>query len=177
MTLQGVDAEIGWRASEALFLYASTSYNSSEVNADIPLGLTSRLPTSGKTLVETPDWTAALRGVYTVNDMVRVGMQGKYVGERFSTDVNDEKTKSYMTVDADIQVALDSLGLGNMTLQLNAMNLLDEEYVGNISSTTNALAITDIDPVTPGNQGRSGSTVRYSVGAPQTFQVQLKTKF
>ena len=177
VTLQGIDAEIGWRASEALFLYASTSYNSSEVNSDIPLGLTSRLPTSGKSLVETPDWTAALRGVYTVNDMVRVGMQGKYVGERFSTDVNDEKTKSYMTVDADIQVELGSLGLGDMTLQLNAMNLLDEEYVGNISSTTNALAITDIDPVTPGNQGRSGSTVRYSVGAPQTFQVQLKTKF
>ena len=177
VTLQGFDAEIGWKANEALFFYASTSYNSSEVEADIPLGLTARLPTAGKTLVETPDWTAALRGVYTVNDMVRIGLQGKYVGERFSTDVNDEIAKAYMTVDADMQFELDALGLGNMTLQLNAMNLLDEEYVGNISTTTNALAITDVDPVTAGNQGRSANTVRYSVGAPQAFQIQLKTKF
>jgi iron complex outermembrane receptor protein len=64
-----------------------------------------------------------------------------------------------------------------MLLQLNATNLFDEQYLGNISSQTNALTITDVDPVTAGNQSRSGSAPTYSVGAPQTFQVQLKTKF
>jgi iron complex outermembrane receptor protein len=64
-----------------------------------------------------------------------------------------------------------------MMLQLNATNLFDEQYVGNISSQTNAVAILDVDPVTPGNQSRSASTPTYSVGAPQAFQIQLKTKF
>jgi iron complex outermembrane receptor protein len=177
VTLQGFDAEIGWRVTEEFFLYASTSYNDSEVGSDVPLGATSRLPTAGKKLVETPDWTAALRGTYDVTPDLRVGLQGKYVGERYSTDVNDQSVDSYVTVDADMQLDLAAFGLSNMLLQLNATNLFDEQYLGNISSQTNALTITDVDPVTAGNQSRSGSSPTYSVGAPQAFQVQLKTKF
>ncbi|MFN9779893.1 MAG: TonB-dependent receptor [Alphaproteobacteria bacterium] len=177
VVLQGIDVEIGWRATEALFLYSSFSYNSSELQDDIRLGSTSFLPTKGKTLVETPDWTAAIRGTYDINQHVRAGLQGKYVGERFSTDVNDQIADSYVTVDADLQVDLALFGLDNMLLQLNGTNLLDEEYVGSISSQTNALTILDVDPTTPGNQSRSGSTPTYSVGAPQAFQIQLKTKF
>ena len=177
VTLQGFDAEIGWRVTEEFFLYASTSYNDSEVGSDVPLGATSRLPTAGKKLVETPEWTAALRGTYDVTPDVRVGLQGKYVGERFSTDVNDQVVDSFVTVDADMQIDLAAFGLSNMLLQLNATNLFDEQYLGNISSQTNALTITDVDPVTAGNQSRSGSAPTYSVGAPQTFQVQLKTRF
>lgn len=175
--LQGIDAEMGWQASDSMFVYASVSYNSSELQDDIRIGATSFLPTKGKKLVETPDWTASMRGVYDVNENVRLGVQGKYVGERQSTDVNDQQTKAYMTVDADLQVDLAPIGLGNMLLQLNAMNLLGEEYLGNISTQTNALTILDVDPVTPGNQSRSGSAPTYGVGAPQVFQVQLKTKF
>jgi iron complex outermembrane receptor protein len=76
-----------------------------------------------------------------------------------------------------MQIDLAAFGLSNMLLQLNATNLFDEQYLGNISSQTNALTITDVDPVTAGNQSRSGSRPTYSVGAPQAFQVQLKTKF
>jgi outer membrane receptor protein involved in Fe transport len=99
------------------------------------------------------------------------------VGERWSTDVNDEKAKAYLTVDADLQVELDAIGLGDMMLQLNATNLLDEEYLGNIGTQTNAVAITDTDPVLAGNQTRTAQTVRYQIGSPQTLQIQLKTKF
>lgn len=177
VVLQGVDVEIGWRASEALFLYSSVSYNSSELQDDIRIGATQFLPTKGKALVETPSWTASARGTYDINQFVRVGLQGKYVGERYSTDVNDQLAKSFMTFDADIQVDLASLGIGNMMLQINGTNILDKEYLGNISSQTNALTILDVDPTTPGNQSRSGSAPTYSVGAPQAFQIQLKTKF
>jgi len=182
VTLQGIDAEIGYKATDTLFFYASVSHNQSEVNDNIPfsstaLSLNGFLPTKGKELVETPNWTAALRGTYDVNQYVRVGVQGKYVGERWSTDVNDEKAKAYLTVDADLQVELDAIGLGDMMLQLNATNLLDEEYLGNIGTQTNAVAITDTDPVLAGNQTRTAQTVRYQIGSPQTLQIQLKTKF
>jgi iron complex outermembrane receptor protein len=177
VTLKGMDAEIGWKATDTLLVYASTSYNESRVNENIPLGLTSFLPTKGKELVETPDWTGALRGVYDVNQYVRVGLQGKYTGARWSTDVNDEKAKAFVTFDADVQVDLQPIGLGDVMLQLNAINMLDEDYLGSISTSTNGLAIVDIDPITAGNQGRSAQTVRYQIGSPQTFQIQLKSKF
>lgn len=177
VTLKGMDAEIGWKATDTLLVYASTSYNESRVNDNVPLSATGFLPTKGKELVETPDWTASLRGVYDVNQFVRVGLQGKYTGARWSSDVNDEKAKAFVTFDADMQVDLQPIGLGDFMLQLNAINLLDEEYLGSISTSTNALAITDIDPVTAGNQGRGAQTVRYQIGSPQTFQIQLKTKF
>jgi iron complex outermembrane receptor protein len=172
-----MDAEIGWKATDTLLVYASTSYNESRVNENIPLGLTSFLPTKGKELVETPDWTGSLRGVYDVNQFVRVGLQGKYTGARWSTDVNDEKAKAFVTFDADVQVDLQPVGLGDVVLQLNAINMLDEDYLGSISTSTNGLAIVDIDPITAGNQGRSAQTVRYQIGSPQTFQIQLKSKF
>jgi iron complex outermembrane receptor protein len=62
-------------------------------------------------------------------------------------------------------------------LQLNVINLFDEEYLGGISSQTNALTITDVDPVTPGNQSRSGSQPTYALGAPRTTMVTLRTRF
>ena len=81
-----------------------------------------------------------------------------------------------MTFDADVQVDLEPIGLGDVMLQLNAINLLDEEYLGSISTSTNALAIADID-TGPGVVARGAQTVRYQIGAPQTFQIQLKSKF
>ena len=112
-----------------------------------------------------------------MNKNLVIGLQGKYVGERWATDVNDEKAKAYMTFDADLQLDLTDLGLKDMILQLNAINLLDKDYLGTISTVTNAVTILDVDPVTAGNQTQSAGTVRYGVGAPQTFQIQLKTKF
>jgi iron complex outermembrane receptor protein len=175
VTLQGIDAEIGWKATDTFFVYASTSYNKSEVNDDIPLSATTFLPTKGKEIVETPEWTASLRGVYEVDEFVRLGMQGKYVGDRWSTDVNDEIAEAYITVDADLQVDLDIIGLGDMLLQMNATNLLDEDYLGNIGTQQNAQLV-DIDPGV-GVNNKAAQTVRYQVGSPQTFQIQLKTKF
>lgn len=178
VVLQGIDAEVGWQASPSLVVYASASFVSSEVQDNIPARTaTGFLPTKGKELVETPNVTFSGRAAYALNKNLTIGLQGKYVGERWATDVNDEKTKAFMTFDADLQLDLTDLGLKNMLLQLNAINLLDKDYLGTISTTTNAQTILDVDAVTAGNQTQNGSTVRYGVGAPQTFQIQLKTRF
>ena len=90
---------------EDLGLYASASYNHSEVKANIPLnigGTTHFLPTAGKRLVETPDWTYSARAQYQIAGF-QFGLQGKYTGRRFTTDINDDTTPSYTTVDANVR--------------------------------------------------------------------------
>lgn len=175
--LQGVDAQIGFEPVDGLSLYASASYTESEMQNNIPLGVTSFLPTQGRELVETPDWTYAARAEWDVNDYFSIGLQAKYVGDRFSTDVNDQVSPSYTVADLDARLELGFLGLENSMIQLNIVNLFDEEYLGGISSRENALTILDIDPVTPGNQSRSGSQPTYALGAPRTAMVTLRTEF
>jgi iron complex outermembrane receptor protein len=178
--LQGIDAEIGWRATSDLTFYASASYIESELKDDLEIGRTlggvvTLLPTAGKALVETPEWTFAGRAQYLIENFT-FGLQGKHVGDRFSTDVNDQVSPAYTVFDIDISVDLSDYGLGDTLLQFNGTNIFDEEFLGNISSTNNALLIPDVEPG-PGVTARAGLAPTYSIGAPQTFQVQIRSKF
>jgi iron complex outermembrane receptor protein len=175
--LFGVDAQFGIRPTDWLSLYASASYIESELQDDVPLGLTSRLPTAGAALVETPEWTFALRGEWQVTDSFSLGLQGKFVDDRFSTDVNDQVAPAYTVFDLDARLDLDFLGIENSFIQFNVVNLFDEEYLGGISSQTNALSIIDTDPVTVGNQTRAGTQPTYALGAPRTAMVTIRTEF
>jgi iron complex outermembrane recepter protein len=175
--LRGVDAQLGFEPVEGLTLYGSVSYIESELQDNIPLGATARLPTAGLALVETPEWTYAARAQWDVTDFLSFGVQGKYVADRFSTDMNDEVSPSYTVWDLDARLELDFIGVENVMLQLNIINVSDEAYLGGISSTNNALLITDIDPVTPGNQNRAGLAPTYALGAPQTTMLSLRYEF
>jgi iron complex outermembrane recepter protein len=175
--LFGVDAQFGIEPTDWLMLYASASYAESELQDDVPLGATARLPTRGRALVETPEWQFGLRGEVDVFDGFTLGLQGKFVDDRFSTDVNDQVAPSYTVFDFDARLDLGFVGLEDSFLQFNVINLFDEEYLGGISSQTNALNIADIDPVTAGNQPRAGSQPTYALGAPRTAMLTVRTRF
>ena len=118
------------------------------------------IPTKGKKLVETPKWTFAMRADINVTDDVHVGLQGKKVGDRFGTDLNDEIAPGYTVYDFDFSWAFHMKGLKKGEFQFNVINLLDEEYFGNISS------------------GTGGTSVAfYSIGAPRTAMASLKFDF
>ncbi|MFN4288074.1 MAG: TonB-dependent receptor [Brevundimonas sp.] len=174
--LRGVDAQLGWQVSPTISLYASASYNDSEVQDDLLLGTTpvqTFLPTGGKRLVSTPEWTFALRGSWAVTDNFTVGLQGKYTGDRFTTDVNDEIAPAYTVWDLDARYDLGQVfGIRDASLQLNVINLFDEIYPANISTGTNALPV----EVAPGVI-RSGSPRTASLGAPRTVMLSLRTRF
>ncbi len=170
--LQGIDLEFGWRPVDGLTLYGSASFTDSEVKRNIPLTATTFLPTAGRKLVETPDYTYALRVEYEISGFT-IGLQGKRVSDRFSTDVNDEVSPGYTVVDLDARYDFAELGYENVEAQLNVINLLDEEYLGSISSQTNALPLIPIGSATV----RSGTAPTYSIGAPRTFQFSLKLRF
>lgn len=174
--LMGVDAQLGWEINDAFTIYGSVSYNDSEIKEDLELSATTFLPTKGKALVETPEWTYAARVDWQVTENFGMGLQAKYTGERFVTDVNDEISPDFTVVDFDARYDLtDTFGVKNAFLQFNVTNLFDEEYQGNFSTGTNALTI-DVDPG-PGVVNRAGQTRTASVGAPRTAVITLGTRF
>ncbi|CAN7510373.1 TonB-dependent receptor [Phenylobacterium sp. LjRoot225] len=136
--LKGFNGEIGWQPTDALNLYGSLSYVDSEIKNDFPNGAGGAiLATKGKELYETPKWQGATRLTYSVTDNVSVGVQGKYVGERWSNLTNTEKAPSYTLWDLDARYMVTAFGLKNTYLQLNIKNLFDERYLGDITTNTN----------------------------------------
>jgi iron complex outermembrane receptor protein len=201
---QGFDGQLGYLFTDSFALNLSASYNESELQDNLFLGnftctnLTQRagstpacptsptpalliptfLPTAGKTLVETPDWTFSARADWDVTENLSVGLQAKYVGERFATDINDEVSDAYTVADLDVRYDLtDTFGIRGAYVQVNVTNLLDEDYLGNISTGNSVLAFNrSADPrVTDGAAASGGRT--YSLGSPRTAQITLGMKF
>lgn len=160
--MQGFDAQVGWSPIDALTLYASASYIDSEVLDDAPgLNPGDVVPTKGKQVVETPEWQYAFRADYEIGSF-NVGLQGKWVDDRFANDVNTEVAPSYQVWDLDVRYNLAALGSEDSWIQLNVTNLFDEEYLGNINSPDFGL---DPRPAT------------YDVGAPRTAMLTVRTSF
>ena len=156
---RGFDAQIGWEVTDTLTLYGSTSWNDSEVQDDLETNPGVFLPTGGKKLVETPEWTYSARIDWQPTDNLSVGLQGKFVDDRFTNDVNSESFDSYTVVDFDARYDLtDTFGIRDAFVQVNVTNLFDEDYLGNISTSTTGL--------------RTGS-----LGSPRTAVVTLGTSF
>lgn len=156
---RGVDAQVGWEATDALTFYASASWNDSEVQDDLEISPGVFLPTGGKKLVETPEWTYSARIDWQPTDNLSLGLQGKFVDDRFTNDVNSESFDGYTVVDLDARYDLtDTFGIRDAFVQVNVTNLFDEDYLGNISTSTTGL--------------RTGS-----LGSPRTAVVTLGTSF
>ena len=196
----GFEGSIGWAVTDTFSLYGSATYTNAELQEDqivgqftcpavsptppaagagcVPLTRDALvIPTKGKMVVETPEWMATLRADWQVTSNLSLGLQGKFVDERFTTDVNDESVPAYTVVDFDARYDLtDMVGVRNAFLQFNVTNLLDEEYPINISSGTNALAIADVN-TGPGVNSRSGSPRTFGIGAPRTAVMTLGLRF
>lgn len=197
---RGVEGSIGWSITDTFSAYGSFTYTNAELQEDqivgsftcpavspvapaagagcVPLTRDALvIATAGKQVVETPEWQATMRFDWQATENLSLGLQGKYVDERFTTDVNDEVVPSYTTVDFDARYNLtDMFGIKDAFVQLNVSNIFDEEYPINISSGTNALTIADVN-TGPGVNSRSGSPRTFGLGAPRTAVITLGTRF
>ena len=201
---QGFDGQLGYIFSENFALNLSASYNESELQDNLflgnfsctsanqrpgstpacptspaaPLLIPTFLPTQGKSLVETPDWTFSARADWDVTENLSVGLQAKYVGERFATDINDEVSDAYTVADLDVRYDLtDTIGIRGAYVQVNVNNLFGEDYLGNISTGNSTFAFTQsTDPRVPDRAAQSVGR-SYSLGSPRTAQITLGLKF
>ena len=170
VTSWGFDGGLGFRPIRPLNLIGLVSYTNAKLKDDVIIGTVtyntaappttltafqsfcSPLPTSGSALVqvcgnttgkfvvETPKWQFGGRAEVNLKP-VTVGVQAKRVSSRFATDVNDVKVKGYTTVDIDARVGLDFIPHQKSYFQLNVINLFNEHYFGNLSTTINAYGV------------------------------------
>jgi len=166
----GLDANASWRLEEYLSVFGSFSYNHSELKSNIPLN-GQFLPTKGKFIVETPEITFGGGFDWNITEALRLSMDLKYTGERWSTDVNDEKTPAYTIT--NVSVRYDLPFAEKTYVQVNVKNLFDEDYFGSISSRNNAITILN----STGGTLQSGSAPTYAVGFPRTVQASITTRF
>jgi iron complex outermembrane receptor protein len=165
--LQGVDMQVGWSVNDKLIVSANAAFNDSELQDDLRISSTTVVPTSGKTLVETPEWTYGARLEFRPLANLLLGVEGKYVSERFTTDLNDAKVDAYTTVNLNAKYDFEVGGTKGMSIRLNVFNLLDEEFFGSISSTTGAVA----------RPGFSPSQPFLTLGAPRTVSATFQVEF
>ena len=163
---KGVDIGIALRPLDFLTFQGNLSYNDSKLQDDIQVaaGAAGILRTAGKRVAETPKWLASYRAQVELGP-VEVGLQVKYVSDRFATDLNDVKVSSYTTADLDARVSLAEVGLERTWFQLNVSNLFDRFYFGNIGTQIAA-------PPNPG-----GAQPNFSVGAPRTISGTIRVSF
>ncbi len=165
--LMGFEGSVGWSPIEALTVYGSIAYLDGELQENYRFNAAGdQLPTAGKKLVETPDWTAALRVDYEFNDIFSAGVQGKYTGERWITDVNDMKDDSFTLIDVDARIDFASLGLEGAYLQLNVTNVTDEDFYAGLGTRASA---------TPGTLGYGVPFA--TTGAPRTWMATLRVAY
>jgi iron complex outermembrane receptor protein len=157
--MMGFDAQLGYSPIESLSFYASASYNDSEIQDDYRSSSTTVIATGGKSLVEVPDWTFVLSAKYETGPL-SAGIQAKYVGERWLTDLNDLAVPSYTTVNADARFDLGYFGFEGTDIQINVTNLLDEEYFGSLGTGLN-----------------STSSLFANQGPPRTIQASVRYAF
>jgi iron complex outermembrane receptor protein len=187
--MEGFEVQLGQRIGSAVQVSASAGYAKTELLENLSFGLNQLgqeqlLPLKGKELVETPEWTYALRADFDVTDNLHFGIQGKQVSERFSTDLNDEVTPAYTVFDLDLSYDFELPGFESAGLQFNVTNLTDEDYYGTISSSTGTNpqclnTVTGVTAACVNSAGvvQTGGAGFFSISAPRTATLSFNLKF
>ncbi len=184
----GFEAQIGQRLGSAVSLSASAAYAKTELLEDLLNSVNLAgdrivVPLAGKELVETPEWTYAMRLDFDVTDNLRFGIQGKKVGDRFSTDLNNEVSEGYTVFDFDLDYRIKIPGFEYAAVQINVTNLTDEEYFGTISSGIGGTpgqpvqCVNETTGATVNCVGQTGSLGFFSIGSPRTATVSFRLNF
>ncbi len=154
----GVEAAGTFRVTPDLSLFASYAYNDSEYRDDVVNAAGAVVvPTAGKTVVNSPKHLA--KGEVTWdNGTLFARLGANYTSKRHYSYVNDAEVGGVVIVDASIGYRFTD----RISIQANATNLFDKEYVSTIG--TNGFA-------------NSGDAQTLLAGAPQQFFVTLKAGF
>lgn len=156
---KGFEAAASYAPVNNLVFNAGLTYTDTEMQADIPDGTDRVIATKGKALTGMPKWMWTVGMNYAITSNLNLNLDGKYVGDRFYTYVNDEVADRYMVWNAALRYDLQQFRDGTY-VQLNVSNLFDEQYLHGT-----------------GYQNTNASTVLYQLGAPRTASVTLRTQF
>lgn len=167
--IKGLEAQFGGRITDELSLAGSATYTDAKYQDPLQIRANVFAPINGKRLVETPKIMFGGRINYEEGPF-SLGVQGKYTGKRYATDLNDLAVDGYAVFDLDVRYKLDAV-LKNSYLQLNIWNLFDKEYYGSLGTQ-----ITAASAATKTLYGVTNQPNAY-IGAPRTAQVTFRVDF
>lgn len=158
----GAELEAVWRATPALSLVGSLSWNVNKLDDNIQSGAGAQIATQGKQTPDTPQWLAKL-GLSYQHDAWQLSPMLRYVGKRYGDALNSEKVAGYAMADLHASYTFGRRG-GFAWLELGAsvLNLFDKRYISIINVGQ--------DDARPGATG-------YYPGAPRTWMLSLSGGF
>ena len=154
-TSDGIDAEFSTRPFFHVRPYVSAQYLHTTIDNDITLGNGERVPTAGKTAVQSPHFIGAAALDFD-NGQVFANWNVRYVGQQYSTFTNDQHGYARPP-----------------TLQLTFVNLTNNKFLSGINSiTTNAQSVV-------GRYGTqiAGSAPTYDIGEGFAAIATFKSAF
>lgn len=156
----GFEAAGDVRLGGGMTLFASYSYTGATYEDDV-ITPTATIAIKGKDVVDTPKHL--LRGEIAYDSDTIFGRVGaNYMSKRYFTYLNDQSVPARVLFDATLGYRFDAGLRTPLELQLNAVNLLDKQYVSTIGSN---------------GFGNSGDNQTLLAGSPQQFFVTLKAGF
>jgi len=164
VTSKGIETGIDWQLNDQFNWYNSASYNLSTINDDYVAG-TTRVNTSGKTVVDSPEWMFNSEIGYEV-DKTFAKLHMKFTGEREYTFLNEGSVDSFSVVNLSAGYRFGEMGMfKELTAQLDVANLLDEDYISTVGSGGF------------GNSDLTGTAMTLLPGAPRQLFLSLKAAF
>lgn len=168
--IKGLEGQIGGRITPELSVAASATYTDAKYqNPLLVVKPNVYAPINGKQLVETPKVMFGGRINYEEGPF-SFGIQGKYTGKRYATDMNDLAVDGYALFDLDVRYKLDAVLKGSY-VQLNVWNIFDKEYYGSLGTQ-----VTAASAATKTLYGISNQPYGY-IGAPRTAQLTFRVDF
>ncbi len=164
VTSKGIETGIDWQLNDQFNWYNSASYNLSTIDDDYVTG-TTRVNTSGKTVVDSPEWMFNSEIGYEV-DKTFAKLHMKFTGEREYTFLNQGSVDSFSVVNLSAGYRFGEMGMfKELTAQLDVANLLDEDYISTVGSGGF------------GNSDLTGTAMTLLPGAPRQLFLSLKAAF
>ena len=163
----GVELEGTLRITPAWSLVGNYTWNRFRYLEDLALSATGTIATEGKQVVDTPEQMLKLGARYE-HDAWGLGLDARYIGERYGDVLNEERVDAVTLFDASAHYRLTAA----LNLTLSVLNVFDQEYIGAISAADDAIA-----NYTAALNGVTGNGSTYQYGAPRTLYVGLSAQF
>ena len=160
----GIETGVNWQINEMFSLYNSGSYNRSTYQDDFLDG-TTLVRTSGKTVVDSPEWMFSSELALDIENLF-AKLNYKYTSERQYTYLNQGSVNGFGVLNLALGYSFGDLGFASdLTLQLDATNLLDKDYIATVGSG----GFSNADP--------RGTAQTLLPGAPRQVFFSLKATF
>ncbi|MHB1246188.1 MAG: TonB-dependent receptor family protein [Sulfuriferula sp.] len=138
ITSKGVELASTWHPTDRFNLYTALTLNDSKFDQNYQASSTTIVYSGGKTVPDSPQVMFFADASYHLNGYF-AGMNGKYVGKRYSTVDNTESAPGYEVFGLRAGYQTKNFhGLKDFKVQFNVDNLFDKSYLSSMNTGTTA---------------------------------------